>query len=144
MTDADFITYVVKSPRVWDNMAEDGLTPDMFHFDASAEYFILPDRGFMAFRRVTRRMWDSHIAMLRGGKDVPEFGLDCLDQMRKKHGATKFVAPIGSWNKAALRLVKFCGFVEEGRLTAAYYRNGKPFDMIFMGKNYGSVIGCIG
>lgn len=77
-------------------------------------------------------MQEVHIAMKKGATGVHVFTERALDEMRRR-GARKFLAPIGDWNKAALRLARQCGFVEEGRVSGAWTRNGVPHAMVLMG-----------
>jgi L-amino acid N-acyltransferase YncA len=51
----------------------------------------------------------------------------------RKRGACKFIAPIGDWNRSALKLSKACGFIEEGRIKKAYIRDNKFHAMVMMG-----------
>jgi L-amino acid N-acyltransferase YncA len=84
------------------------------------------------FRNITPCLYEIHIAMLRGARDVKAFVITCLDEM-KKRGASKFIGLIGDWNKPAIRLAKHCGFKEHGKIDHAYMRDGQYRDMVIMG-----------
>lgn len=122
----------MRDPRVWAAVAEDGVRPEQFQHQPGATYFELHGAGFVMFRRITVGMQEIHVAMLKGARGVEAFVRACLAEMRAR-GARKFLAPIGDWNLAALRLARRCGFQEEGRIAAAYRRGGVPRDMIMMG-----------
>lgn len=129
---ADFVTHVMHDDRVWQWVREDGIEKHQFGYSPNAKYFLLNDHGFVMFRKATQKMYEIHVCMLKGARNVKPFVMECLQKMRDI-GVTKFIAPIGEWNKAAIRLAKSCGFVEEGRITGAHYRNGVPYAMIIMG-----------
>ncbi|GAA4321761.1 hypothetical protein GCM10023144_01220 [Pigmentiphaga soli] len=128
----EFVTHIMRDPRVWRWVAEDGVSPGDVRYQPTATYFQFQDKGFVMFRRVTQRMREIHVATRRGDATLVSFIHECLDEMRHR-GAAKFIAPIGDWNVAALRLARRCGFVEEGRITGAYVRDGEPRALIMMG-----------
>lgn len=129
---ADFVTRVMRDDRVWKWVCEDGIEKHQYGFSPTAKYFIMEGHGFVMFRRATQKMYEVHVCMLKGAQNVKPFVMGCLEKMRR-NGVTKFIAPMGEWNKAAIRLAKSCGFVEEGRITNAHYRDGVPYAMIIMG-----------
>jgi hypothetical protein len=128
----DFVVSVMRDPRVWEWVCEDGVRPEQFDYRHGDVYFRHADFGFITFRRTTMNMQEVHIAMKKGATGVHVFTERALDEMRRR-GARKFLAPIGDWNKAALRLARQCGFVEEGRVSGAWTRNGVPHAMVLMG-----------
>lgn len=130
--DPDFVTRVMRDPRVWRWVCEDGIRPEQFSWTSSATFFQFEDKGFIMFRRITQRMAEFHIAMLEGARGFDVFIANCLAEMRSR-GVRKFIAPIGEWNVAAIRLARRWGWKQEGRIEGAYMRNGMPRAMIFMG-----------
>ena len=83
------------------------------------------------FRMVTPSTYEIHVCMLKC-KETQKFVEYCIKEMRNR-GACKFIAPIGDWNKSALKLSKACGFIEEGRIKKAYIRDNKFHAMVMMG-----------
>lgn len=128
---SELIAITLTHPRVRDWIGEDGAIIAGY-FDAGAISFRLGDAGFIQFKRETSRTWMVHIAMVRGGRQVHDFALEAIQTMRDL-GVGKFIATIGSWNKAAIRLAKACGFEQEGRLRDAVTKSGQPADLILMG-----------
>jgi hypothetical protein len=131
--DPEFVTRVMRDPRVWKWVAEDGIVPEQFQHRSSETYFQFRNLGFVMFRRPTMTMAEIHVCMLKGARGIEPFIFECMEMMRAK-GVRKFLAPIGDWNVAALRLARRCGYKEEGRITAAYVRDGKPRAMVMMGR----------
>ena len=130
MSDKEFITSIMQNDRVWDSVRVDGVTKEQFGYCESSEYFV-NKHGFVMFRTVTPSMMELHVCMLKC-KNTKEFVEECMEKMRNK-GTNKFLAPIGDWNKSALKLGKRLGLIEEGRIANAYIRDGKFHSMILMG-----------
>ena len=130
MSDKEFITSIMRNDRVWDSVRVDGVTKEQFGYCESSEYFV-NKHGFVMFRTVTPSMMELHVCMLKC-KNTKEFVEECMEKMRNK-GTNKFLAPIGDWNKSALKLGKRLGLIEEGRIANAYIRDGKFHSMILMG-----------
>jgi len=130
MSDKEFITSIMRNDRVWDSLRVDGVTKEQFGYCESSEYFV-NEHGFVMFRAVTPSMMELHVCMLKC-KNTKEFVEECMKKMRNK-GTNKFLAPIGDWNKSALKLGKRLGLIEEGRIANAYIRDGKFHSMILMG-----------
>ncbi|MEK7945721.1 hypothetical protein WKR98_13270 [Pigmentiphaga sp. YJ18] len=128
----EFVTRVMRDPRVWHWVAEDGVSPESYICSPRAVCFAHQGRGFAMFKNCTRTMYEIHVAMLKGTTNVQPWVMECIAEMRRR-GAKKFAAPIAEWNRAALRLARSCGFIEEGRISAALIRNGRPHALIFMG-----------
>ncbi|MFU2050969.1 GNAT family N-acetyltransferase [Bordetella hinzii] len=129
----DFVTAVMRHPRVWGAVREDGISPLDFSYQEGALYFQLGSFGFVLIRPVTRTMSEIHVATARGGRWVKEAVMACIAEVAQR-GIRKLMAPIGDWNKAAIRLAVACGFSEEGRVSGAYVRNGVPRAMVLMGR----------
>jgi len=129
--DRDFITKVMRDDRVWKWVCVDGIRKDQFQYQEQATYFV-NDYGFVMFRQAYPTTWEVHVCMLKGAKDVDDFVMNCLKKMRQ-NGCKKFIAPIGQWNRPALKLARRCGFVKEGELSNVWFRDGKPQSMIIMG-----------
>lgn len=130
MSDKEFITSIMQNDRVWDSVRVDGVTKEQFGYCESSEYFV-NEHGFVMFRTVTPSMMEFHVCMLKC-KNTKEFVEECMEKMRNK-GTNKFLAPIGDWNKSALKLGKRLGLIEEGRIANAYIRDGKFHSMVLMG-----------
>ena len=130
MSDKEFITSIMRNDRVWDSIRVDGVTKEQFGYCESSEYFV-NKHGFVMFRTVTPSMMELHVCMLKC-KNTKEFVEECMEKMRNK-GTNKFLAPIGDWNKSALKLGKRLGLIEEGRIANAYIRDGKFHSMVLMG-----------
>lgn len=130
MSDKEFITSIMRNDRVWDSVRVDGVTKEQFGYCESSEYFV-NEHGFVMFRTVTPSMMEFHVCMLKC-KNTKEFVEECMEKMRNK-GTNKFLAPIGDWNKSALKLGKRLGLIEEGRIANAYIRDGKFHSMVLMG-----------
>lgn len=130
MSDKEFITSIMQNDRVWDSVRVDGVTKEQFGYCESSEYFV-NKHGFVMFRTVTPSMMELHVCMLKC-KNTKEFVEECMEKMRNK-GTNKFLAPIGDWNKSALKLGKRLGLIEEGRIANAYIRDGKFHSMVLMG-----------
>ena len=113
-------------------MRVDGISQDAVRYEESSTYFT-NEHGFVMFRPSTPTMYEVHICMLKGAKEVDSFFLDCLERMRKK-GVKKFLGTIGEWNVPALKLALRCGFKEEGRISKAYQRDGIDRAMVMMGR----------
>lgn len=128
---SDLIAATLIHPRVRDWISEDGASITGY-FDPGAVTFHFAGAGFIQFKRETSRAWMVHIAVMRGGPQVRDFAMAALQAMREL-GVEKFIATIGSWNKAALRLARACGFEQEGRLHNAVTKHGQPADLILMG-----------
>lgn len=129
--DLTFVREVMRDPRVWRAVAEDGIDCEAFQPDPIAHYF-QHEKGFLMFRQVSTCMYEIHIAMLKGARDVDAFVVESMQAMRDM-GATKFLATISEWNKAAIAIALRNGFKHEGRVEAAYRRDGKLYAMILMG-----------
>lgn len=127
---AEFVTQMMRHPRVWEWVREDGKPVDSFSYDPAHIYFAYQDKGFVMYRHVRDGIYDVHAAILRGGRGIVSFGLETLAEMRKR-GATWFIAPISDWNKAALRYARSCGFTEFGRLRNAL-RDGVMHETIYL------------
>ena len=108
----DFITSIMHNDRVWNSVKIDGIQKEHYGFRESDQYFV-NDYGFVMFRTATPIMKEVHVCMLKC-KNTQEIVEDCLENMRK-NGTEKFLAPIGDWNKSALKLSIACGFKEEGK-----------------------------
>jgi len=130
MTEAEFVTKIMQDERVWKWVRIDDVLKDSVQYQP-ATYFT-NDHGFVMFRDVSPVMKEVHICMTKGAKNVDEFFMDSLEKMRKK-GVKKFLGTIGEWNIPALKLAKRCGFIEEGRISKAYQRDGQFKSMILMG-----------
>jgi len=128
----DFIESVMRDDRVWKWVKVDGIKKENFGYQESEIYYT-NTHGFVMFRPATPTMYEVHICMLKGAKEVDSFFLDCLEKMRQK-GARKFLGTIGEWNTSALKLALRCGFVEEGRISKAYRRDGVDRSMVMMGR----------
>jgi hypothetical protein len=128
----EFITSVMRNDRVWKWVRIDGIKKENYGYIENEIYYT-NEYGFVNFRKVTTTMFDVHICMLKGAKEVDSFFLDCLEKMRVK-GAEKFLGTIGDWNTPALKLALRCGFKEEGRISKAYQRDGKYRSMVMMGR----------
>ena len=128
----EFITSVMRNDRVWKWVRIDGIKKENYGY-VENEIYYTNEYGFVNFRKVTPTMFDVHICMLKGAKEVDSFFLDCLEKMREK-GAEKFLGTIGDWNTPALKLALRCGFKEEGRISKAYQRDGKYRSMVMMGR----------
>lgn len=128
--DPEFITQIMRHPRVWEWVREDGLDPSDFSYDAQHTYFAYQDKGFVMYRQVRDGTYDVHAAILRGGRGIVAFGLETLEAMRML-GATRFIAPISDWNKAALRYARACGFTEIARISNAV-RDGVMHETIYL------------
>lgn len=128
--DPEFVTNIMRHPRVWEWVREDGLDSIDFSFNPQYTYFAYQDKGFVMYRHVRDGIYDVHAAILRGGRGIVSFGLETLEEMRKR-GANKFIAPISDWNKAALRYARACGFTEFGRLRNAL-RDGVMHETIYL------------
>jgi hypothetical protein len=131
MTEAEFVTSVMQDDRVWNWIKVDGAKKEDYSHNPAFTYFT-NDHGFMMFRGLSPAFQEVHICMKKGAKNVDEFSMDNLEKMRKK-GVKKFLAPIGEWNTPALKLAKRCGFIEEGRISKAYQRDGQFKSMVLMG-----------
>lgn len=132
MTEAEFVTSVMRNDRVWKWVRVDGVNRENFGHQAGEIYFC-NEHGFVMFRPSTPTMYEVHICMLKGAKGVDSFLLDCLEKMRQK-GVRKFLGTIGDWNVPALKLALRCGFKEEGRISKAYQRDGLDRSMVMMGR----------
>lgn len=130
MSEAEFVTSVMQDERVWKWVRIDGVPKESFVYQP-ATYFT-NEHGFLMFRDVSPVMKEVHICMKKGAKDVDGFVMDVLEKMRQK-GVKKFLGTIGEWNTPALKLAKRCGFIEEGRVSKAYQRDGQFKSMILMG-----------
>ena len=128
----EFITSVMRNDRVWKWVRIDGIKKENYGYIENEIYYT-NEYGFVNFRKITPTMFDVHICMLKGAKEVDSFFLDCLEKMRAK-GAEKFLGTIGDWNSPALKLALRCGFKEEGRISKAYQRDGKYRSMVMMGR----------
>lgn len=126
----EFITQVMRHPRVWEWVREDGLDSASFAYDPKHTYFAYEDKGFVMYRHVRDGIYDVHAAILRGGRGIVDFGLSTLAEMRSR-GADWFIAPISDWNKAALRYARACGFTELGRIPNAM-RDGVLHETIYL------------
>ena len=126
----DFINSVMHNDRVWNSVRIDGVEKEQFCYRDSDIYFTYP-YGFVMFRSSTPIMKEIHVCMLKC-KNTQEIVENCLQVMRYR-GVKKFLAPIGDWNKSALKLSMACGFKEEGRISNAFTRDGKYHSMILMG-----------
>jgi len=131
--DPDFVTHVMRDPRVWECVRQDGFTPDEVGYRPRETYFQFHDRGFVMFRSPARGVQEIHIALLRGARNVEPFIGECLQEMRAR-GTARFIAPIPAWNRAAIRLAKRCGFVEFRRLENRFIRDGRMYAGILMEK----------
>jgi hypothetical protein len=127
----DFVTKVMRDPRVWEWVRIDGVRKEHFCFSDQAIYFA-NDYGFVMFRQAYPTTSEVHVCMLKGAKNVDEFVKDSLEKMRQS-GVKKFIAPIGEWNRPALKLASRCGFVKEGHISNVWHRDGKPQSLIIMG-----------
>jgi hypothetical protein len=130
--DLAFVIKVMRDPRVWRSVAEDGLDPQTVTADTSAHYFQHGERGFLMFRQISTCMFEIHIAMLKGARDVDSFVKESMQAMREM-GAVKFLATLPEWNRAGIAIAQRNGFKHEGRVDAAYRRDGKLHAMILMG-----------
>jgi hypothetical protein len=128
---ANFVTSVMRNDRVWNAVRIDGISKEQIEYRENEIYFV-NEYGFVMFRNLTPTTKEVHIAMLKGAKNVDFFFKECLENMRKR-GATKFLGTIGEWNKPALKLAKRCGFIEEGRISKAFLRDGQYHAMVMMG-----------
>jgi hypothetical protein len=128
----EFITSVMKNDRVWKWVRVDGINKESFGYK-EGEIYYTNKHGFVMFRASTPTMYEVHICMLKGAKEVDSFFLDCLEKMRQK-GVKKFIGTIGDWNVPALKLAQRCGFREEGRISKAYQRDGIDRAMVMMGR----------
>jgi len=126
----EFITSIMHNDRVWNSVKIDGVTKEMYGYSDSNNY-VINDYGFIMFRGLTPTMQEIHVCMLKC-KNTQEIVKKAIDEVRAT-GVKKFLAPIGDWNKSALKLSIACGFIEEGRITKAYIRNGNFHSMILMG-----------
>lgn len=131
MTEAEFVESVMKDDRVWNWVKVDGAEKESYRFDPNNVYF-LNEHGFVMFRGLSPAFQEVHICMKKGAKNVDAFFMDCLEKMRQK-GVKKFLGTIGEWNTPALKLAKRCGFVEEGRISKAYQKDGQFKSMVLMG-----------
>lgn len=123
----EWVDYVLE--ETWDQQRIDDSPIPKY---ANSEIYFCNEYGFIAFRQLTSALYEVHIAMLRKAKNVKAFSLNTLETARKK-GAKKFVAPIAEFNKPAIMLAKRCGFVLEGTITKAIYRDGKPYSLLLFG-----------
>lgn len=128
--DPDFITQIMRHPRVWEWVREDGLDSSDFSYDPAHIYFAYQDKGFVMYRKIKDGLYDVHAAILRGGRGIVAFGLETLAEMRTR-GATRFIAPISDWNKAAVRYARACGFTEVARIPNAL-RDGVMHETIYL------------
>lgn len=126
----EFITSIMHNDRVWESVRIDGVSKEQYGYCELDEYFV-NEHGFVMFRTVTPTMKELHVCMLKC-KHTKEFVEECMEKM-KKRGTKKFLAPIGDWNKSALKLGKRLGLIEEGRIANAYMRDGKFHSMVLMG-----------
>jgi hypothetical protein len=131
--DLAFVTRVMRDPRVWRSVAEDGLDPLTFNADTNAHYFQHGEQGFLMFRQISTCMFEIHIAMLKGARGVDQFVEDTMQRMHEM-GARKFLATLPEWNRAGIAIAERSGFKHEGRVEDAYMRSGKLHAMILMGK----------
>jgi hypothetical protein len=127
----DFVESVMRDERIWRWIKVDGAKKEDYCFNPNHEYFV-NEYGFVMFRGLSPYFQEVHICMTKGAKNVDQFFLDSLEAMRKK-GVKKFLGTIGEWNTPALKLAKRCGFVEEGRISKAYQRDGQFKSMVLMG-----------
>jgi RimJ/RimL family protein N-acetyltransferase len=128
---SNFVTFVMRDDRVFNAVRIDGISKEQLGYRENEIYFA-NEHGFVMFRDLTPTTKEVHIAMLKGAKNVDSFVYECLEKMRKQ-GAIKFVGTIGEWNKPALKLAKRCGFIEEGRISKAFLRDGQYHAMVIMG-----------
>jgi hypothetical protein len=125
-----FVTQIMRDPRVWEWVREDGKSVDQFSHNPADTYFQFEDLGFVMYRRVVGAMYEVHIAMRRGSRALAAFVLEALAEMRLR-GAQRFIAPIGDWNRAAVQLARKCGFVEIARKENCR-RDGGLYQTVYM------------
>jgi len=116
--------------KVWNSVKVDGVTKEMYGYSDQHIYFV-NEYGFVMFKEITPVMLELHVCMLKC-KNTKEIVKNAIDEMMQK-GVKKILAPIGDWNKSALKLSIALGLIEEGRITNAYTRNGNFHSMILMG-----------
>ncbi|MDR5802131.1 hypothetical protein [Caballeronia sp. LZ001] len=146
--DISFIREVMRDPRVWRAVAEDGIDRDTFQPDPSAHYF-QHAKGFLMFRQVSTCMYEIHIAMLRGARDVDRFVAESMQAMRDR-GAEKFLATIPEWNRASIAIAR-TDWLQERRvrrrcLSARWQVTRNDFDgvaMSFITKTVGGILGSV-
>jgi hypothetical protein len=127
----DFVESVMRDDRVWRWIKVDGANKEDYSFNPAFTYFT-NDYGFVMYRGLSPAFQEVHICMKKGATNVDEFFVGSLEKMRQK-GVKKFLGTIGEWNTPALKLAKRCGFVEEGRISKAYQRDGIFKSMVLMG-----------
>src|SRR3546814_12214887 len=66
----EFITQILRHPRVWEWVREDGLDSASFAYDPKHTYFAYQDKGFVMYRHVRDGIYDVHAAILRGGRGI--------------------------------------------------------------------------
>jgi len=135
----DFVVAVTTHPRNWRWIVEDGVDQATYAPPlANRIYLAHGDQGYIAVERVGHYTWAFHIAMLPKAKGVKEFAEEVMNALVLIFGARKFISLTPADNKAALRLVRSVGGIEEGRLTKTYFRNGKMNDVIIYGVTCGN------
>jgi len=73
----EFITKVMRDDRVWKWVRIDGIKKENYGYIENEIYYT-NEYGFVNFRKITPTMYDVHICMLKGAKEVDSFFLDCL------------------------------------------------------------------
>lgn len=129
---ADFVKLVATHERNWLWLAEDGQEAEEFEANPSSIYIDHDGMGYIELRKVSKHMYDIHIAMLPGATRVKEFVFECLD-FAKYLGAKKINGVMAEDNKAARILAKKCGFKFEGKIKKALMRKGKMQDILVYG-----------
>jgi hypothetical protein len=130
--DMTFIKSVMQNDRVWKWTGCDGVEKATIIPQPDEIYFQIAQLGYIMFREILPGVFEIHISMLKSPPDLPRFIHATLNVMRS-NGAIKFIAPIGGWNRPALRLAETCGFIIEGEITRVYKRAGKLYSMVLWG-----------
>lgn len=132
--DVAFLKGIATHPRVWPYITEDGCDAAAYEpvISPMVHYLRYENKGFFQFAMMNRVMYACHVSMLPK-VNADEAAKKAIQWMWENTEAQKLVCYLAPIKRHAIRFAQRAGFVEEGRLRAAFLLHGTLHDLIILG-----------
>lgn len=132
--DIQVIAEIVNHPKLYGWLSDD-CSPLIYEPDPKSLYLTDDNEdGIVRLDHVNGVCCQVHIAVTpcMWGKGV-EFGKKCIEWAIVNTRYIKVIAMIPIYNKLTIRLVKKCGFKQEGLIKKSFLKNWKLHDQVLFG-----------
>lgn len=124
----------MQQERIWPRVSEDGCAAEDYEpVDHASVHYIGNEKTVVMLHPLGRYLWQAHIASLGATPDAD--GLDAIRWLRENTDARKLIAQVPAHNWHAAAYARRIGFVDEGKITGAFWWRGRPRNLILLGMN---------